>query len=36
VLAWQLVKRLLSNEKFKKDFEAAKREVEKIKQQKGF
>jgi acid phosphatase (class A) len=36
VLAWQLIKRLLSNEKFKKDFEAAKREVEKIKQQKGF
>lgn len=35
-LAWQLIKRLLSNEKFKKDFEAAKREVEKIKQQKGF
>src|SRR5215204_4209253 len=36
VLAWQLVKRLLSNEEFKKNFEAAKREVEKIKQQKGF
>jgi acid phosphatase (class A) len=29
VLAWQLIKRLMSNEKFKKDFEAAKKEVEK-------
>jgi len=36
VVAWQLIKRLLSNEKFKKDFEAAKIEVEKIKKQKGF
>jgi acid phosphatase (class A) len=36
VLAWQLIKRLLSNEKFKKDFEAAKKEVQKIKQHKGF
>ena len=36
VLAWQLIKRLLSNEKFKKDLDAAKKEVEKIKQQKGF
>ena len=36
VLAWQLIKRLLSNEKFKKDFDAAKKEVEKIKKQKGF
>jgi acid phosphatase (class A) len=36
VLAWQLIKRLLSDEKFKKDLDAAKKEVEKIKQQKGF
>ena len=36
VLAWQLIKRLLSNGKFKNDFEAAKKEVEKVKQQKGF
>ena len=36
VLAWQLVKRLLSNEKFKKDFTAAKEEIIKVKNQKGF
>ena len=36
VLAWQLIKRLMANEKFKKDFEAAKKEVEKIRRQKGF
>ena len=36
VLAWQLVKRLLTIEKFKKDFEAAKEEIEKAKTQKGF
>jgi len=36
VLAWQLIKRLLSNEKFKKDFDAAKKEAEKIKKQKEF
>ena len=36
VLAWQLVKRLMSNEKFKKDFEAAKEEIIKVKNQKGF
>jgi hypothetical protein len=36
VLAWQLIRRLLSNEKFKKDFNVAKMEVEKIKKQKGF
>ena len=36
VLAWQLIKRLLSNEKFKKDFAAAKEEINKVKGQKGF
>ena len=36
VLAWQLVKRLLACEKFKKDFEAAKDEIKKTKEQKGF
>ena len=36
VLAWQLIKRLLSNEKFKKDFTAAKEEIIKVKEQKGF
>lgn len=36
ILAWQIVKRLLTNEKFKKDFEAAKEEIKKIKTQKGF
>jgi acid phosphatase (class A) len=36
VLAWQLIKRLLSNEKFKKDFDAAKDEIKKVKGQKGF
>ena len=36
VLAWQLVKRLLATEKFKKDFEAAKEEIAKVKNQKGF
>jgi acid phosphatase (class A) len=36
MLAWQLVKRLLATEKFKKDFEAAKEEIIKVKNQKGF
>jgi len=36
ILAWQLIKRLLATEKFKKDFEAAKEEVKKAKAQKGF
>ena len=36
LLAYQLVKRLLKNEKFKKDFDAAKLEIEKIKSTKGF
>jgi len=36
VLAWQLIKRLLSTEKFKKDFNAAKEEIKKVKEQKGF
>ncbi|HET6767500.1 MAG TPA: phosphatase PAP2 family protein [Chitinophagaceae bacterium] len=36
VLAWQVIKRLMSNEKFKKDFTAAKEEIEKAKAQKGF
>ena len=36
VLAWQLIKRLLADEKFKKDFEAAKEEIRKVKVQKGF
>ena len=36
VLAWQLVKRLLQNEKFKKDFDAAEVEIKKVREQKGF
>lgn len=36
VLAWQLVKRLLSCEKFKKDFATAKEEIKKVRGQKGF
>ena len=36
LLAWQLVKRLQANETFKKEFEAAKEEINKIKTQKGF
>ena len=36
VLACQLIKRLLADEKFKKDFEAAKEEIRKVKVQKGF
>ena len=36
VLAWQLVKRLMACEKFKKDFDAAKDEIKKVKNQKGF
>jgi acid phosphatase (class A) len=36
VLAWQIIKRLLTNEKFKKDFEAAREEIKKVKAQKGF
>lgn len=36
VLAWQLIKRLLANEKFKKDFEAAREEIKNARIQKGF
>ena len=36
ILAWQIVKKLLTNEKFKKDFDVAKEEIKKIKAQKGF
>ena len=36
ILAYQLVQRLLTVEKFKKDFEAAKEEIKKIKTNKGF
>jgi acid phosphatase (class A) len=36
LLAYQLVKRLLTNEEFKKDFAAAKAEIEKAKTLKGF
>ena len=36
LLAYQLVKRLVSNEAFKKDFDAAKEEIKKIKTTKGF
>ena len=36
VLAWQLVRRLLATEKFKKDFQAAKEEIMRVKNQKGF
>jgi len=36
ILAWQIVKRLLTNEKFKKDFDSAKEEIKMIKEQKGF
>lgn len=36
ILAWQVIKRLLTNEKFKKDFDAAKEEIKKVKAQKGF
>jgi len=36
LLAWQLVKRLLANEKFKKDFEAAKEEIKNVRAEKGF
>ena len=36
VLAWQLVQRLMSNEKFKKDFETSKEEIKKAKEKKGF
>ncbi len=36
ILAWQLVKRLMTNEKFKEDFDAAKEEINKVKSQKGF
>lgn len=36
LLAYQLVKRLLSNEAFKKDFEAAMEEIKKVKNQKVF
>lgn len=36
LLAWQLVKKLQSNEAFKKEVEAAKEEISKVKTQKGF
>jgi uncharacterized membrane protein len=36
LLAYQLVKRLMTNEAFKKDFAAAKAEIEKVKTSKGF
>jgi acid phosphatase (class A) len=36
VLAWQLIKKLLANEKFKKDFDAAKEEIRMVRARKGF
>ena len=36
VLAWQLIQRLMQNEKFKKDFDAAKEEIKNVRAQKGF
>jgi acid phosphatase (class A) len=36
LLAWQLVKRLQTNDAFKKEFAAAKEEINEIKTQKGF
>ena len=36
VLAWQLIRRLMQNEKFKKDFDAAKEEIKNVRAQKGF
>jgi acid phosphatase (class A) len=36
VLAWQIIRRLLTNQKFKKDFDAAKDEIKKVKDKKGF
>lgn len=36
VLAFQLVKKLMANKDFRKDFEAAKAELEKAKRNKGF
>jgi acid phosphatase (class A) len=36
LLAYQLVQRLLANKEFKKDFEAAKAEIQKTKTSKGF
>jgi len=36
VLAYQLIKRLMADEKFKKDFVAAKQEIQNVKKQKGF
>jgi len=36
ILAWQIVQRLLATEKFKKDFAAAKDEIKKVKDKKGF
>lgn len=36
VLAWQLINRLMQNEKFKKDFDAAKEEIKTVRTQKGF
>ena len=35
-LAYQLIKRLMADEKFKKEFVAAKQEIQKVKKQKGF
>jgi acid phosphatase (class A) len=36
MLAYQLVKRLLTTQAFKKDFAAAKAEIAKVKATKGF
>lgn len=36
LLAWQLVKKLMMNEKFKKEFDAAKEEIRLARVQKGF
>ena len=36
LLAYQLVQRLLANKEFKKDFEVAKAEIQKVKASKGF
>lgn len=36
VLAWQVIRRLMQNEKFRKDFDAAKEEIKTVRAQKGF
>jgi acid phosphatase (class A) len=36
LLAYQLVKKLMGNEEFKKDLQAARAEIEKAKSTKGF